>query len=157
MKLNRCTIDNIPEFARWPISWTATWLFGKRNENFTITVVHRLAHLITNMETRANRETAIGAKWYLDNLGLLDKYGVIQSVIEPFADRLRQDVDSYEERYGVVDPDYLTKLIELAGYTKDRLLVGNEISFVTGPCFGSPARYLSRFISYSMWRQGLWD
>jgi hypothetical protein len=157
MKLSECTIENISEFARWPISWSSSWLFGKRNEKITITVAHRLAHLISRLETRADRQTAIGAKWYLDNLNLLQQYQLLWNVIEPFADRLGEDVDNFQERYGVVDPAYLNRLIELAGYTKERLLVGPEIDFITGPCFGSPARNLSRFISCHLWRQGLWD
>jgi hypothetical protein len=157
MKLSDCQISNIHRLASLTINCTSTWLWGKRNERLTITVAHRLAHLISRIESRPDRNTAIGAKWYLINLPRIHHENLVFDVLMPFINRLSQNLDDYEEQFGKVDENYLTTLITLAGFRPEHILYTTGPVFVTGPCFGSPTRELSRFISCYMWKKSLYE
>jgi hypothetical protein len=154
MKLSECRLDNIAAFLNQPISISVP--SGPRPDWIAITVAHRLAYLIWRLETEARHETAVGAKWYLEHLDRapLAEY---RTAIQPFVDRLRADLDRFEGAYGVADPTQFDRMVEFAGVARERVLYGREISFITGPAFGSPARELATRISYSMWRQSVWD
>jgi hypothetical protein len=158
MKLNECTIANIPSMVNQSIDFSLPFgMFRRmRADEVAITMSHRLAHLIMRMETSNNSDTAVGAKWYLQHMALapISEY---QSVLQPFVDKLTGLLSQFEATYGVVDPDILDKLIYYgnAKISRERVLYGQPITYITGTCFGSPYNKLAAFISYEMWRQNI--
>ena len=154
MKLSECRLDNIAAFLNQPISVYVP--SRPKPEWIAITVAHRLAYLIWRLETQVRHETAVGAKWYLEHL---DRVPLAEHriTIQPFVSRVRTALDRFEGAYGAVDPAEFDRLVEFAGVGRERVLYGREFAFITGPAFGSPVRELATHISYSMWRQSLWD
>ena len=158
MKLNECTIANIPSLANQAICSSLPFgmLRRMRADEVAITMSCRLAHLIMRMDTTNDSNTAVGAKWYLQHMNLAPIFEY-QAILQPFVDKLTGLLARFEATYGVVDPDILDKLIYYgnAKISRERVLYGQPITYVSGTSFESPYNRLASFISYEMWRQDI--
>jgi hypothetical protein len=140
MKLRDCRMDRIAHLAAFPISHSIP-VFGRidRPEARTLTIVQRLAHLISKLETMDRHSSAVGSKWYLHHLAEVSLPESLKTLIEPFVTRLRADIDKFEERHGTVDSDEFDRRLEFAGVTRQQILYGPPSPWACmGPVKESP-------------------
>lgn len=154
--LRECRIDNIAGLAQRSISQTVRPWVPNDAAGLAYTVCHRLAHLISRLETFQYQTTAIGAKWYLENVDDVP-VGDHRSVVQPFIDRLQASLTEYEERHGRISSIRLGRLVELSNYSKKQILAGQDTSGFTYSLSPSPSHELSGLISSFMWRQSVFD